>query len=990
MDYTTVPASQPSRRQEFWEMVDRETHQGKEVIILTTYSRVLSDAKIAPYFVNCGSERLSALSHTLFKPTRKYGVLFGDEVADLRNPESILSFPFRRLVAMSATIIGATGTPVYTSALDVINIARTLGITQVLAPRRTGIVATPLMTDPKQGHLPALSSSMQRYSFDDCHAQIINIVKEYFRIDEKGKKILQQAERDRQRKLAREIGDQQGMLREELLERAAFNASVGERYSAKLDLGTDQRKKEWKAYRKEMRQRVIDPLRTVLQWCMIRRRHASIGYGGINLTNIKPIKAKVRFIDLQPWEQERYDRIKLALPGRDKHFIVRERRALREPHGTAYSYWSPNAPTPSPIQAVIDDVKAVLDEDMGKPDSLRRKCIVFAKWTSLLPFTQLYFARAGIFTVALHGKHTIEQRRSIVRDFQKDADHRCDRLVELLGKNTVRMWPPRDSDLNRARVIIITEVGSTGINLHRGSEVFIMDPEWSFAGPGQTFGRSNRPGQKFEPHGYVYYVKNTCEERMGRLSKVKQDASNDLLSGRDQKDLSHGPLRFPSSQGFYSQTSITSSQEGNARSERDRILEEKKQRYCAKLLKINIRHIDESNSSNSDPHGQPFLSEPDADMDPTIDDLESNCREEEREREEDCWEAPSAGDDVGGPRWKGKKRAQGERLSSDDLSATGQDSSSSKRLKVGGSRSECSQHDYIKGQARQHDRAEALRFIVFEHLSDGSKPTPADLTDALLSEDYEEHDWILGEFRLLKWWKRQEKFMLEGLTGKDMMDEDEASYKQRLAYEGQLITQLHETDQPLVARSWFIYFCLSSDGVVLSHHLKQLPARAILPHLPMFKCSGREDLDGKIDQYFGKSRNFIEATVNDWRRNWATKDLHEKSKLVQMICLTAVAGGLAAQLYPTSENTGRDETEADAIMELLCVTWLNRFDPASHDDLGPIEYFSRLLSDTGEIDHVKYSEAVEAGDIAPLPNPGHYMINYTASNAGPSTKDDDT
>ncbi|OCF30921.1 hypothetical protein I316_07447 [Kwoniella heveanensis BCC8398] len=130
----------------------------------------------------------------------------------------------------------------------------------------------------------------------------------------------------------------------------------------------------------------------------------------MSLTNIKRIKAKVRFIDLQPWEQERTSSCENVEPF--------------EPHGTAYSYWSPNAPTPSPIQAVIDDVKAVLDEDIGKPDPLKRKCIVFAKWTSLLPFTQLYFARAGIFTVALHGKHTIEERRSIVRDFQKDADHR--------------------------------------------------------------------------------------------------------------------------------------------------------------------------------------------------------------------------------------------------------------------------------------------------------------------------------------------------------------------------------------------------------------------------------------------------------------------------------------------------------------------------------------------------------------------------------------
>lgn len=62
------------------------------------------------------------------------------------------------------------------------------------------------------------------------------------------------------------------------------------------------------------------------------------------------------------------------------------------------------------------------------------KVIVCAHWTNLIWALQMFLAKVGIFSSALHGSLTMEARERMAQEFQlkqRDDDHPCIQLSDI-------------------------------------------------------------------------------------------------------------------------------------------------------------------------------------------------------------------------------------------------------------------------------------------------------------------------------------------------------------------------------------------------------------------------------------------------------------------------------------------------------------------------------------------------------------------------------
>lgn len=61
-------------------------------------------------------------------------------------------------------------------------------------------------------------------------------------------------------------------------------------------------------------------------------------------------------------------------------------------------------------------MKDILDADAHLSKRDQRKVIIYTHWTNLIWALQMYLARIGIFSSALHGSLTMEEPLSVVDD----------------------------------------------------------------------------------------------------------------------------------------------------------------------------------------------------------------------------------------------------------------------------------------------------------------------------------------------------------------------------------------------------------------------------------------------------------------------------------------------------------------------------------------------------------------------------------------------
>lgn len=136
-------------------------------------------------------------------------------------------------------------------------------------------------------------------------------------------------------------------------------------------------------------------------------------------------------------------------------------------------------------------------------DEETRKIVLFSEWTTMLNLIEPLLKKHGIDFVRLDGKVPQKKRQELVHRFQKDPS---------------------------CRAIIMSNAGSTGLNLQAANTVINVDLPWNPAVLEQRIARAHRMGQKRPVHVYILVTENTIEEKLLETLAAKSELSNAVLN----------------------------------------------------------------------------------------------------------------------------------------------------------------------------------------------------------------------------------------------------------------------------------------------------------------------------------------------------------------------------------------------------------------------------------------------------------------------------
>ncbi|MBV8362500.1 MAG: DEAD/DEAH box helicase [Deltaproteobacteria bacterium] len=158
----------------------------------------------------------------------------------------------------------------------------------------------------------------------------------------------------------------------------------------------------------------------------------------------------------------------------------------------------------------------LLLEQLGEVLEAGHKALVFSQFTSFLKIVRNRLDRIGITYEYLDGATRDRQRR--VERFQTDND--C------------------------MAFLISLKAGGLGLNLTAAEYIFILDPWWNPAAEAQAVDRAHRIGQTRPIFAYRLITRETVEEKVLELQKVKRDlaasiitANNSLIRNLQPDDL---------------------------------------------------------------------------------------------------------------------------------------------------------------------------------------------------------------------------------------------------------------------------------------------------------------------------------------------------------------------------------------------------------------------------------------------------------------------
>ena len=143
-----------------------------------------------------------------------------------------------------------------------------------------------------------------------------------------------------------------------------------------------------------------------------------------------------------------------------------------------------------------------------------RKIVLFSEWTTMLNLIEPLLKRAGLDFVRLEGSVPQKKRQGLVDQFNRDP---------------------------KCRVIIMTNAGSTGLNLQAANTVINVDLPWNPAVLEQRIARAHRMGQKRPVQVYMLVTEDTIEERLLGVLSAKHDLALAALD-RDS-DVSEVEMR---------------------------------------------------------------------------------------------------------------------------------------------------------------------------------------------------------------------------------------------------------------------------------------------------------------------------------------------------------------------------------------------------------------------------------------------------------------
>ncbi len=149
----------------------------------------------------------------------------------------------------------------------------------------------------------------------------------------------------------------------------------------------------------------------------------------------------------------------------------------------------------------LERLGELLESLIEVPD---RKIVLFSEWRTMLNRIETKLDTLNCDYVRLDGQVPQKQRSAIVRKFQDDPS---------------------------CRVILMTNAGSTGLNLQSANTVINVDLPWNPAVLEQRIARAHRMGQKNPVHVYKLVTEDTIEERLLETLESKQDLADAALDG---------------------------------------------------------------------------------------------------------------------------------------------------------------------------------------------------------------------------------------------------------------------------------------------------------------------------------------------------------------------------------------------------------------------------------------------------------------------------
>lgn len=188
---------------------------------------------------------------------------------------------------------------------------------------------------------------------------------------------------------------------------------------------------------------------------------------------------------------------------------------------------SPSAHTSAKIHALISHLGRI------PPNT---KSVVFSQFTSFLDLIGPQLSRVGISHLRLDGSMPQKARAAVLAEFTK-TDSYTDDIVD--EDTPVKGAIPESSTPVPTVLLISLRAGGVGLNLTTASNVFVMDPWWSFAIEAQAIDRVHRMGQTRDVNVTRFVVKDSIEGRMLRVQERKMNIAGSLglkIGGDDGDD----------------------------------------------------------------------------------------------------------------------------------------------------------------------------------------------------------------------------------------------------------------------------------------------------------------------------------------------------------------------------------------------------------------------------------------------------------------------
>jgi DNA repair protein RAD5 len=185
---------------------------------------------------------------------------------------------------------------------------------------------------------------------------------------------------------------------------------------------------------------------------------------------------------------------------------------------------SPSAHTSAKIHALINHLSRV---------PANTKSVVFSQFTSFLDLIGPQLTKAGISYVRLDGTMPQKARAEVLAGFSRtETFDDQEEIDEDEGPDTARVRisskKGQSSTKSPTVLLISLRAGGVGLNLTAASNVFMMDPWWSFAIEAQAIDRVHRMGQLRDVSVTRFIVKDSIEGRMLQVQERKMNIAGSL------------------------------------------------------------------------------------------------------------------------------------------------------------------------------------------------------------------------------------------------------------------------------------------------------------------------------------------------------------------------------------------------------------------------------------------------------------------------------